>query len=101
MKKYKIPKLEDFYQGMKYQIAHDQQMVIWDAQKEVDVLNTEWDRLWLDREVYWMGETKESHTEKYGENTVTIDSGTYDFFYRSPPYNIESMLEQELIRVEV
>ena len=86
-------------------------MVIWDA-KEGITKEFEKQRLWFDREVYWMGESKEEHSFKfehyvdtpYGAkketSNMTLDKGMYDYFYRMPPYNIESMLEQELIRVE-
>ena len=97
MKEYRIPKIEEFVQGFKYQVAHDQGMIIWDPATKSNV-KSEMSRIWFDREVYWMCAPKEFHTEKYGENTVTIDSNTYDFFYRTEPYVIEDMLEQGLIR---
>lgn len=86
--------------------------VIWDA-KEGITEEFEKQRLWFDREVYWMGEPKESYATKikhqvdtpYGtkeeESTLTVDGPTYDFFYRTDPYVIKDMLEQGLIRVEV
>lgn len=109
--RYRTPNIEEFHQGFKYQIAHDQQMVIWDAKNGVTE-EFEKTRIWFDRVVFWMGEPKDSFTEEfthyvdtpYGSkeqtSTITVDVPTYDFFYRRAPFNIESMLEQKLIRVK-
>lgn len=99
MDKFKTPKLENFYQGMKYQVAHDVSFMIWDAKTGVTEESGS-NRFWLDREVYWMGDSVESHTECSEYGCVTVDSPTYDYFYRTAPFNIESMIEQKLIRVK-
>ena len=112
MKEYRIPKIEEFVQGFKYQIAQDIRMIIWSPSNGVTEESPE-KRIWHDREVYWMGEPKELHTTKFKHfvetvygikeetSTLTVDGPTYDFFYRSAPYNIKSLLEQGLIRVEI
>lgn len=99
--RYRVPKIEEFHQGMKYQLARDTQLVIWDAKEGIAKEGPK-QRTWLDREVWWMGEPKESHMEIDSEgNKITCDAEVYDWFYRTPPFNVEGMLEQGLIRVKI
>jgi len=80
MDNYRIPKLEEFVQGFEFEVAHDFTYGFLDVSNDKPSVLSH-SRIWIPRKVTWK-------TDKMSE--------IWDC-----PFNVESFLEQELIRVKI
>ena len=96
--KYRIPKLEEFVQGFKFELAKDYSFLILDFTTTEKPEETKY-REWVECEVWWKEDEDKLITQTYKNgDTFTFSGRTNNFF---KPFNEESFLKQGLIRVKI
>ena len=95
-KEYRIPTIDEFIQGFEFEVRHDYKIQMLDLSGETKPETISESIVWAPSKVTW--KATEWITEEKNGMKYHISPGVINFF---EPFDVESFLEQGLIRVKL